>query len=199
MGSKEIKSPFVESPKVDQRFTDNEIALLQRFDERGLKLLRKVFYFEHLVEDEVKLLKGLVTEEVIDVLKKMFLLPPTWSAPLFQNLTRWDNPRYEQMLANEAKILVMARQKALRFLGNGIYRLRDLINDRVTDLMMEIDLNFERDYTEMPPELVKLEAVAVQDFMMFLESTLFAIYGYTQQGKETIEQIKEKMKRDSAK
>ena len=192
MGEK-IKSPFVEEKSNDPRFTSEEIKMLQLLDESKLKLVRKIFYNELLTEKETSSLKDVLSEKLLSVFDRLFLLNPEWNAPIFQMSTRWDNPRFDSLIIAECRPLVLGRQKALKFIKAGLERMRGLKNDFVLDLRME------GEYEKMTPEEIKIEAVAVQEARSIIESTLLVIYGYSLEGKKTIQEMIERMRKNSSK
>lgn len=197
---KSIKTPYIgdskEEPK-DPRFSEQEIELLKKLDEQTLKTFRSVFYQDILTNEQFENLRSILSQELIDVLKKVFTPSLDWKEPLFSMPNRWTNPRYEGVLCAEVKLAVMGRQKAIRFMEKGVVRLWEIMKGSSHPLPLEVDIRMEKDYKNLTAEEAKIETVAMQDAIQYLESGIMALFLYVM-SPEDKEEIVKKLRRNSA-
>jgi hypothetical protein len=195
---KQIKSPFVEEKQKDPRFSAQETELIGKLDEPTLRMLRTVFYQDELSQENFDRLKSVITIDLVTVLKRVFTPRLDWNEPLFTMPNRWSNPRYEGVLCAEVRLAVAGRQKAIRFMENGIQRMLNIVSGDGKPLELVADIHVKKDYASMGNEESKIEVVAMQDSIAFLESSIMALLLYVMSPEDKDEIIK-RLRQDSTK
>jgi len=194
---KELKSPYTKNLDKDPRFTDAEIELFRKLDEDILKSFRVVFYQDPLTDEQYNRLKTTLTPEFVDLLAKVFAPGLDFDAPVFSMPNRWTNPRYEGVLCAETKLAIVGRQKAVKFMERGIGRLRDIVSGVLSDIPLEVDIRMKKDYSKMTAEEAKIEVVAMQDAIQYLESGIMALFAYAM-SPEDKDNLMKKIRKNSA-
>ena len=202
MMGKSIKSPFTQgesSTQTDPRFSNQEIELLKKLDEPTLRIFRSVFYQDGLTEEQLTKLKSVLSVDLVKVLDRIFVLKLNWNEPLFSMPNPWTNPRYEGVLCKEVKLAVAGRQRALEFMKAGVHRLADIVVGGLGNpTKLNVDIHMVKDYANMTDEEAKIETVAMQDAIQYLESSLMTINLYLI-SPEDKEEIIKRLRRDSSK
>lgn len=199
--SKEIKSPYLEQESNNERISNKEIELLSAFKGHDdlLKLLRVVFYQDELTQEQVVSLKNSFTEGIVKVVRKIFQPNLDWKEPFFGQGSRWLDFKPMDILSSEVRPAIIGNQRAIEFIENGLKRLENIsIGGEGKPLGLTVDLRMEKDYSNLPSEFVKIEGVAMQRGITFLESSLMALKGYADRNIETEEEKVARLKKDSS-
>lgn len=206
MDNKSIKSPYQEEtiPDEGRGFLSRDEAVALRVfkdNEKLLKLLRKVFFQMEFTSDEQVLLgKVLQGNQVLyDAMSKIFKPEISVDAPIGNMPSRWIDKKYSDLLASEAKILVLARQDSIKFVENGLKRIENLKEGGSgAPIEQVIDIYLSRDYSNEKDADVKRAICAWQDSFLLLESMgILQIQLLSNMRDETPEEREKRLKKDS--
>ena len=184
------------------RFSKEEMLELRVFKDKPvlLTILRKIFYQGELLQEENDLIVSAfggdpVLLDVVwrlfdsEVEKKEFIVGP-----------RWSDRKYSDLLINEVKPLVLARQDSINFITVGLERLRDIAQGNDGDIhKTNVDIGMKGDYEDKSPEEVKRAVCAFQDCASHIESLLLTIRSFAEMPEETEEQRTLRDKKNSSK
>lgn len=184
------------------RFSKADIVALRTFKDNALllKILKKIFFQMDLTTEETHIaesqFKG--NEVLYKAIEKVFV--PTGEDITLMGGTRWSDRKYAELLAAEAKIIVLARKDSIEFMQLGMKRLNNIVfGGDFKKLELVIDINMENVYDETPPEQVKRKVVAFQDSMIFIDTQFAVINGLINKKEETELEREARLKKDSTK
>lgn len=178
------------------RFTESDMTAFKVFkgNDELIRSVRRFFYQEEAIHTEI------YNKVLYRALVKLFLPEVSSDAPVHENPSRWIDRQYVGLLTNEVKPVVIARQDGIRFIKNGMDRIKELSEGKKgKPRELVIDLKMERDYSKVPPEEVKRMICAWQDSTAFVEERLMELKSLSEFEQKTMEQLMKEQKMNSNK
>lgn len=183
------------------RFTKQEIDLYRKYLSvpLNLTLIKKALFQMEFSDEELKTLKEILKDaSFLSAISN--LLQPSGEDITLIGGTRWSDRRFADLLNTEVKPLVLARQDSIKFIDEGIKRLKDIANGGSGEAKESIiDIGMLKDYADLPDQEVKRRAVAFQDTMTYLETIFSAIFGIINKKDETPDERQERLSKNSTK
>lgn len=178
------------------RFTDSELQTIKAvFADREdlLKLLRKVFQFVTLTDEEQALVKSAFQPETIKVLRKSFLPEIDVDAPINQVVDLWMTVDIKDKDTAQALITLRAREELIALLEDGIDRLKDpkgVFKSVAKFKLSKTDDNIDKDVANL---------IARNTLITHIEQQLYQIKLLAGTKEETVEETKTRLLKNSSK
>jgi hypothetical protein len=198
-----IPTPYFDEGGIG-RFSGAEISLLRTAFAKNKDVfieIKRVFLQQEVKGESLARLKALFfgNTALVDVLKRNLLPDPSEPAKIGDQAHLWLDRKYENLLATETKILVLARKDTIRFFKEGLERLQEIAETGESEARpLVIDLDMRADYENKSPEEVKRAIVAFSDAVEFLERSLASLSALSDTKAESSDEKAKRAKQDSS-
>jgi hypothetical protein len=174
------------------RFSDEKIGIIKSFftDNKVLIAVRKVFLQKKLDEVETKIIKGF-TKDILDIIENEMIPKLNPDAPLFKVSDWWSTFDFVNMPLEKIAIDVQSREIIVNYLTQ---QFKFLKGERTNQEILFDDLNYSRN-KNLQQGIIELNAR--NTIIEHLEKVLITFKNFAGEEKETIEQIKERLFKNS--
>lgn len=185
---------MVETQKI--RFSNRELEILKNtFSEKDelLKSLRKVIWQKNLTEQENSLLKSIISDELMLVLRKMFLPELDGNLPIHQEIDLLMTIKIDDKTPEDAFVHIEARKLVIAYIEQQL----TILNNRGQEIKPKIIF---KDLTNGDTkESLYINLIARNTVITHTEQQLAQIKMLAGNKNETPEETLERLKKDSTK
>ena len=179
------------------RFSDAELGLINNTfadNEKLLKTLRKVFYQVDLTDEDKAIIKIVQSPEVLKILRKIFLPEIDVNAPLGQNVDLFMTINVQGKEPIDVSYELDGRVRVIKALENGLNRLVSFDNNGINNIVKFEPLLYRANADED-----MISVTARNTVIMHVEQQLLQIRALAGIKKETLEETKRRLEKDSTK